>query len=133
LHAIARANVARLRDRLQCPQIELIHADASTYQVPAEVTVVYIFNSFSGWVLERVLEQLRQSVAASPRKLAIVFCAPPECDGDPLGGCRWLQVTRTLRGVRDRTIWFYQAQPAPLPGNREDSPVEESTGCLTAG
>ncbi len=115
LHTIAQGNIARLQDRLQCPQVELINADACEYPVPADVTVIYIFNAFSGWVLERVLEQIRRSVEISPRRVTLVFCAPPECSGDPLGQQSWLAPTHTLPGFRNRTIWFYETLPLPAP------------------
>jgi len=112
LSAIARENIARLGGRMRCPDVELITADACDYAVPPDVTIVYIFNSFSGWVLAEVLDRIRESLEESPRKMTLIFCAPPEMHGDPLGGCDWLAPPRIVEGSRDRTIYFYETLPA---------------------
>ena len=106
--AIARANLDHLRRRFRCPQVELITADACDFVVPPDVTVIYIYHAFSGKVLARVLERIRQSLDAAPRKTTVIYCAPPECRHDPLGAPDWLLPPRKAGGSRDRTIYFYQ-------------------------
>ena len=112
LGVIAKDNVARLRRRMQCPEVELALTDACDYVVPDEVTMVYIFNSFSGRVLARVLERIHESVQRAPRKVTLVFCAPPELRRDPLAGYDWLTPPRVVEGTRDRTIYFYETTSA---------------------
>lgn len=111
LSAIAEENIARLRGRMCCPDVELITTDACDYAVPPDVTIIYIFNSFSGRVLAEVLDRIRDSLQESPRKVTLVFCAPPELRGDPLGGRDWLTPPRIVAGARDRTIYFYETLP----------------------
>lgn len=112
LSAVARENIRRLRGPVRCRDIELITADACDYAVPSEVTAVYIFHSFSGAVLAKVLERVRQSIEESPRKITLSFCTPPEFQQDPLGGCDWLTRCRQIKGSRGRTIHFYQTPDA---------------------
>src|SRR3954466_14494536 len=48
LAAIARRNLASARLRRRVGDTEVITADATTYVVPDDVTVVYLFNPFTG-------------------------------------------------------------------------------------
>src|SRR5947199_8350478 len=46
LHRIAEANVASYRGRLKCRNIELVHSDVLDYDIPDDVTYVYMFSPF---------------------------------------------------------------------------------------
>ena len=74
--AIAQSLVERNRGKLCCKNIELVVADAESYTLPTEVTVVYFYNPFRGSVLARVFENIKASLAYAPRKLTIVFKNP---------------------------------------------------------
>jgi SAM-dependent methyltransferase len=73
---LARENVRRARPRLKCPDVHLVTADAASYLVPPEVTVISFYNPFVGPVLASALASIRQSLRQAPRKLTVVFKNP---------------------------------------------------------
>jgi SAM-dependent methyltransferase len=70
---LARANVARARKKLKCPEVEVIAGDATTYHVPDEVSVIFFYSPFQGALLTTVLENIRASLLRAPRELTMVF------------------------------------------------------------
>lgn len=76
LHAIARANLMRCADRLRCRDIELWTGNAIEFPVPADASVIYLYNPFHGHVLRAVLAALRASLDAHPRRLRVVYNNP---------------------------------------------------------
>jgi len=78
LNAIGRENVRKAMPRLKCREIELHNVDARNYRIPAEVTVIFLLNSFGGDVLSRVFSNIRESIMKSPRTVTILYLTPPE-------------------------------------------------------
>lgn len=77
LHAAALANLAKAR--IKRPEvIELVCADVRGYQVPDDVTVVYLFNPFNGEVFDAAVAQILASYDRAPRRMRIVYCLPRE-------------------------------------------------------
>ena len=97
LTAVARENVRRARDRgrLRCGEVELLTADATAYEVPPDVTAVFLFNPFRGAVLRAVLDRVEASMEAAPRPLSVVYVQPCE-DENPLAGRPRLREARRL-------------------------------------
>jgi len=83
LAAVARANLDRAASRLRCPRVEIVIADAASYRVPDDVTVVHMFNPFSGPVLAAALDRLLESIDSSPRTIRLIYSNPRE-DGHEL-------------------------------------------------
>lgn len=73
LNAIAQRNVAADRWRRRCRDIELVKADVTDYQIPDDVSIVYIFNSFSGPVFDGVIEGLIASADRHPRRIRLIY------------------------------------------------------------
>ena len=76
LDASARANLARWNGRLRCEDVEFIRADATEFEVPDDVTVVYFGNPFVGAIFEKVVGKIQESLARNPRKLVILYVHP---------------------------------------------------------
>jgi len=74
--AIARENVKRALARLQCKALELQIADAGEYEIPDDVTIIYLYNPFAGELLKRVFRNIRASWLRSPRKLRLACVYP---------------------------------------------------------
>lgn len=70
---VARRNMDRCRPRARCPKIEVVNADASSYRLPDDVTVIFMYNPFRGETLRRVIENMRQSLVRRRRRLRIVY------------------------------------------------------------
>lgn len=75
---IAKRNFARCEHKLRCREIEIITSDATKYDIPNDVTVVYFNNPFFGHILESVLNNLRMSLEAAPRNLWVVCNLPQQ-------------------------------------------------------
>lgn len=102
LHAVAEENIARTRERLCCRDVELLCTDATTYEVPDDVTVVYMGNPFSGPIFEAVIEQIVASVRRNPRRLQLLYFNPVE-EGMVLAA--GFRLTKTLPGLRPGKEW----------------------------
>ena len=78
LHAIAERNLRRHDGRPGETRIELVNADAVEYEVPADVTVVFLFNPFNGSVFAAALANVLRSLDAHPRPLRLIYVNPVE-------------------------------------------------------
>lgn len=97
LNAIARENLERNRDRLQARGFEIVRADVEHWQVPDDVTVVYLYIAFpfAPEIPECLVRKLRASVERNPRRLRLILPDPiPERLERALAGWR-------LRPLRD--------------------------------
>ena len=75
---LAARNVsARRRPRSSA---EIVLADATQYEIPTDVTMVYLYNPFRGPLFEQTLERIRASHAANPRRMRFVYANPVEHD-----------------------------------------------------
>jgi len=81
--------IGGMKPRLRCRDIELVTADASTFALPGDTTVLYFYNPFLGEVLDRVIEKIEQSLMARPRKIKIVYCHPAAFE-DRIRGRPWV-------------------------------------------
>jgi SAM-dependent methyltransferase len=72
LAAAARENLRRARG-LRCPDVRVIEADATSFSLPDEVTVLHFFNPFHGDVLDAVLRKVRESLDRRPRTIHALY------------------------------------------------------------
>jgi SAM-dependent methyltransferase len=106
---VARENVARVRGKLRCPNVEVVTRDAREYEVPPEVTRIYFFNPFHGEILDGVLENVHRSIVARPRQISILcFYAkrglPFEAQ---ISRCDWLPLRREIPLTRGMYAVLY--------------------------
>jgi SAM-dependent methyltransferase len=94
LNDVARANLAAAKPRLRAP-VELLTADAETFDVPDDVTVVYLYNPFLGEVLPAVQEKIASSLSRTPRTLRVYYACPIEI-GDSFSTLPWVTSSRAL-------------------------------------
>jgi SAM-dependent methyltransferase len=73
LTAIARHNLAACRLRPRSGGIELVTSDVLAYQIPDDVSVVYMFNPFRGPIFAAVVAQLLASVDRRPRTIRLIL------------------------------------------------------------
>ncbi len=78
VHALASQNAQALRHAIVRP--EVVRADATTYRVPDDVTIAFLYNPFGGSILEAALRQLIASHDRRPRHLRLVYANPKEHD-----------------------------------------------------
>ena len=102
---VARANVERQRPHLRCGEVSVVRSDVLDYEIPDDVTVVYLYNPFQGEIFAAVVEKLVASLDRNPRRMRIVYRTPLEEDK--------LLATGRFRRVR--------AKLGPLPWSRASS------------
>jgi SAM-dependent methyltransferase len=73
----ATANLERARiDRPE--RIELVRADVREYEIPDDVTVVFLFNPFRFEIFDAAMAQVFASYDRAPRRMRIVYRLPRE-------------------------------------------------------
>ena len=126
LCALAERNARRLRRHAVRP--EIICADAAKYRVPDDITVVFLYNPFSGEVLKTALTQVLKSFDRAPRRLRLAYANPREHElivsmrrfrtADRI----WLSWRPEAEWHRTKVVQFYEVEPhrrrqaaAPMP------------------
>lgn len=71
----AARHVARMRRKV-CADVGVWTGRASEYPIPGDASVIYLFNPFHGRELTDLLQRLRCSLEASPRRLHVIFNNP---------------------------------------------------------
>ena len=77
LGEIAQENMRHYKSpSQQCFSLETICADASTFPLPDEPLVIYLFNPFGESGLRHVVANLEQTLRANPRRLYVLYLNP---------------------------------------------------------
>jgi SAM-dependent methyltransferase len=77
LHRVAKENIGKYKsDSQRCFAIDCVLADASTFDFPAEPTVLYLFNPLPESGLVRMIMNLEQSLRENPRPVFVVYHNP---------------------------------------------------------
>jgi hypothetical protein len=105
----AEANVRAARHRLRSP-VNVIVANAATWEVPDEVSVAYLFNPFIGSVMAAAQERLRQSLVRRPRAFRLLYAHAID-QPDLFAACSWLERRVSERSEIFRgTLSIYEAR-----------------------
>lgn len=101
LSEIARQNVAGTRLRLRCKDVELVSSDVLDYEIPRDVTVVFLNNPFRGETFAAVMRKLVASVDDNPREVTVIYFNPTEDEFLTSTG-RFRHVRTVNRSRRDK-------------------------------
>ena len=116
MHRLAGDNLGRFRLHRRA-EVQLVLGDASRYEMPDDVTAVFLYNSFGGTTFARWTERLFDSLDRSPRRLTIAYLNPVEHEYLlRTGRCR---LVGRFRGLRPSARWartlathFYEVRPS---------------------
>jgi len=100
---IAQDNLDGIRGRLRCKDISFVNADAVNYEIPDDVTIVFMYNPVRGSNFAAVLQNVLDSYDRRPRMLRLVYANPIE-DSTLLATGR-IRMIRQLRGFRPGPEW----------------------------
>mgnify|MGYP002623352455 CR=1 FL=1 len=89
LSELAKDNVRRATRKLNCTNVEIVTADAADYEVPDDVTMILVFNPFTGNVLSAVQQQIAESLIRAPRRMRIIYMHPTK-EPNAFHDCDWL-------------------------------------------
>ncbi len=112
LNAIARENLDRNRARLPCPNVDVVSANATKWEVPDDLTIAYFYCPFPPHVFEEVLQQLFASLERRPRPLRLVYFFMSNPDRELLmatGRAKELDFKRPFRLRRQLSeLWMFE-------------------------
>jgi SAM-dependent methyltransferase len=73
----ARRNAAVIAARhKERPPIEVVRADAATFEYPPQPLVIFLYQPFEMPVMRKVVAQLQASLAAAPRPVIVLYVNP---------------------------------------------------------
>jgi SAM-dependent methyltransferase len=78
------------RGKFRARHVEILEQDATQFEVPASINHIFLFNSFTGAVLQQTLDQIKHSLEKYPRKLKLIYLQPLE-DENPMTQVPWLR------------------------------------------
>jgi predicted RNA methylase len=78
LHLIAEDNVRRTRRRARCAEIDLVNSDVLDYDIPDDLTFVYMNNPFRGEIFKATVDKLIRSLDRHPRVIHVIYTNPFE-------------------------------------------------------
>jgi hypothetical protein len=107
---------------LLCQDVEIINEDVIKYDIPDDVTVVYMYNPFRGAIFDKVIEKLIASVDRNPRRIRLIYYHMMER--------RTLEETGRVRFLRYGRRKLRRWQSADYVALYEITP--ESEGALSA-
>ena len=107
LNRIAQANLARDRPRLCCADVELVTSDVLAYEIPPDVTIVFLNNPFQGEIFRSAIAGLIASVDRYPRRVRIIYANPVEHEA--LMATGRVRLARRLSGMRPTREWSRSA------------------------
>lgn len=120
LNALARRNLAEGRHRRRCGSVEMITADMLHYEIPDDVTVVYLYNSVRGATFDAVIVSLIASVDRRPRTVRLIYLNPQEHERLlATGRFRLERTAGRLRLRRDEAARAYLRLYVLEPARRE--------------
>jgi Histone methylation protein DOT1 len=94
----AKENIALAADRFIAAEVTSIAASVLEWPVPDDLSVVYMFNPFTGKTFHEAMERLFDSYDRKPRELRIIYGYPAEHDWlvssgrvvvEGVSGCFW--------------------------------------------
>jgi predicted RNA methylase len=74
--AKTRANLVKVRERFPAVTFEVIEQDAAMFPIPAEVSVIFLFNPFDQLVMRIVIRNILDSQARLPRTIWVIYVNP---------------------------------------------------------
>jgi hypothetical protein len=78
LHRIAQTNLARNRHRLRAADVDLVNTDISSFEIPDDVSIVFLYNPFTGEILKDFIDRLVDSVNRCPRRVRVLYINPED-------------------------------------------------------
>ncbi|MDE2603914.1 MAG: methyltransferase domain-containing protein [Bradyrhizobium sp.] len=98
-HDIAERNLLAVSRRCRAAKVELICADLRDYQIPDDVTVVYMNNPVRGAIFKHVLSSMTDSMKRRPRRMRWIYFNPLEEEAILVTG-EWRKVCTIAPGWR---------------------------------
>ncbi len=69
-------NLSIIQQKHPALQAKIINSDAFTFQIPADVDCIFLFNPFDDYLMMGVVKNIEQSLKQNPRPLKIIYANP---------------------------------------------------------
>jgi hypothetical protein len=144
---VAEKTIERGRDHLRCKDIEVLTGDVTEYELPDDVTVIFMADPFRGPIFDAALANILASVDRRPRVIRLIYSNPTEGGRIELTGRGRLVRLGRRRGrpwTTSPELAMYEIAPAgdgalsserpprPLP-RRLRRPVAKAAGSAQGG
>ncbi len=108
---VARRNLEESHRRNPWPgQVDVVHADVVAYAIQPDDCTFFLYDPFNAEVLAQVLENLRRSLAAHPRRLCLIYNAPRHHDVVAASGLFAPRVDHEIGG-NEFAVYFAHSRP----------------------
>jgi precorrin-6B methylase 2 len=104
LTELAIINYRKAQSKLRCKNIEFITCNAIDYSIPDEAGIIFLFNPFSGPILSKVLDNIKQSLLRKHRILYIIFINVSYAE-HVLNSISWLSIFHEFHGSYHNAIY----------------------------
>ena len=74
----AQENISTCQHKFRCKDVVVVVTDATSFEIPQDVTTIYFNNPFAGKILEHVLNNIKRSHQRKPRDVRIICNLPRE-------------------------------------------------------
>jgi hypothetical protein len=122
----AKENIERAAGRLRAAEVTSVAASVLEWPVPDDLSVVYMFNPFTGKTFHEAMERIFDSYDRKPRELRIIYGYPAEHDWlvssgrvvvESVSGCFW--PSRPGWWQRGHVLVTYRVVPAAVGGSAQ--------------
>lgn len=72
----ASGNITAVKANMPSTVFTVIHADASSFIIPSDVDCIFLFNPFDEYIMNKVVNNILQSINNHPRKIDIIYVNP---------------------------------------------------------
>ena len=78
LAGFARSLLAAHRQEHRCRSVDIVVADAATFEIPDDLTIAYFYDPFRGEILDAVLRNIIASIERNPRRVRLIYVHPSQ-------------------------------------------------------
>lgn len=121
---IAQKNVRIFtqKRKIRPGSVEVIEADATTYDFGPDERVLFLFNPFERPVMEEFVENLRRSLEKHPRKLWLIYGIPVCKEVISDSGMFSHQASFSFGGIQFQVYWNTTPSPCSAAGGSTTMP-----------
>lgn len=70
------ANLEKVKGQMKAKQFEVVHEDATQYDVAADINLFFLNNPFHQNLMEQVLDKIEESLTKHPRFVQVIYLNP---------------------------------------------------------
>jgi len=106
----ARRNASQVLKRQPQCDVDIVNANAAQFVTPDDVTVIFMFNPFTGETLRNVVSNIHQSWRRRPREIRLAYVLPVRAD-NVFADCDWLALQRDCPSQGLRVLLYRTTAP----------------------